>query len=406
MNELLRKVLLMAIVAPLAGSPPARAYSNDYVIPESGGCPLPTLQYFSGGVPMSRQWSTALPPNGDIVTLAPYASAAQLDEVEGVILQSYGVWTGVTGTTMNSITFPGALGALARTATQDACTNDEESNADGINTICFNQSSDAFTTGVLAITRTITADAPGVILGAAGPSAFAGQILDADILFRSDGQASFATPGALPTAAGAASYDLETILIHELGNVFGLDSSGVWRAIMIPFAPPIGTYTGSRPTTQQPDAPLSDDDRAGIRTLYFDPADTVDTGTISGRVLPANPFALALLPSPSPGQAVTGMFGAQVVAEDATTGAVIAATIGGWSCSEANPPTVFDGSYTISHLPVGNSYNIYAEPLDSILVPAGVAGITAGLCNPSGNPGCTTPAVNTNFGPLVRPSSP
>ena len=73
---------------------------------------------------------------------------------------------------------------------------------------------------------------------------------------------------------------------------------------------------------------FGDDDRTGLRILYPDPADTVNVGTISGRILPANPLSLPLSP---PG--VTGVFGAHVVAVDQSRGAVIAATIAGWSCA-------------------------------------------------------------------------
>jgi hypothetical protein len=97
------------------------------------------------------------------------------------------------------------------------------------------------------------------------------------------------------------------------------------------------------------------------------------------------------------------MFGTHVAAENSDTGAVIAATIAGWSCSNADPATVFDGSHTISHLSVGNSYNVCAEPQDSILTPKGVA---TGLCDATVNSICTTQAVNTNFAPLVRAATP
>jgi len=66
--------------------------------------------------------------------------------------------------------------------------------------------------------------------------------------------------------------------------------------MMFPFAPAPGTYTGLRPTAQQPDAPLADDDRAGLRTLYSDPNDTQYIGSIEGRVLPANPLSLPTSP--------------------------------------------------------------------------------------------------------------
>lgn len=86
---------------------------------------------------------------------------------------------------------------------------------------------------------------------------------------------------------------------------------------MFPFAPAPGTFSGTRPTTLQPDAPLGEDDRTGLRVLYPDPADVVHQGSISGRILPANPLAL---PASPPG--VTGVFGTQVVAVDASSGAV------------------------------------------------------------------------------------
>ena len=76
----------------------------------------------------------------------------------------------------------------------------------------------------------------------------------------------------------------------------GLDHSAVIRAIMFPFAPPPGQFLGLRPTGSVPDGPLADDDRTGIRVQYPDPNDTLNVGAIRGRIVPANPFALASLP--------------------------------------------------------------------------------------------------------------
>ncbi len=47
-------------------------------------------------------------------------------------------------------------------------------------------------------------------------------------------------------------------------------------------------------------------------------------GAIRGRIVPANPFALATFAAPSPGAPVSGMIGAHVVAVDAETGSVSA----------------------------------------------------------------------------------
>jgi hypothetical protein len=339
-----------------------------------------------------------------LLTVAASGTAGQLAEIEQAITDSFGVWSGVGGTTFNATAHPGLLAPLERVASANACTNDAESDADGLNTICFNESSAAFSSGVLAFTRTITANAPGASVGSSGPAAFAGQILDADTLFRNDGQASFATPAALATAPGA--YDLESLLTHELGHWLGFDHSAVWRAIMFPFAPPPGQFLGSRPTGAAPDGPLSDDDRTGIRVMYPDPADTVNVGAIRGRVLPANPFSLASLPAPAPGESVTGIFGAHVVAVDADTGSVIAGTLGGWSCNATTDTLQFDGTFAIERLPVGRDYAIYAEPLVGLATPGDFGVALQDLCSSGGASECATPTVDTNFNPRFRPAGP
>lgn len=167
---------------------------------------------------------------------------------------------------------------------------------------------------------------------------------------------------------------------------------------MFPFAPAPGTYTGVRPTSQQPAAPLADDDRTGLRTLYSDPNDTQYVGSIQGRILPANPLSL---PASPPG--VTGIFGAHVVAVDASSGAVIAGTFGGWSC-QAPGPVQFDGSYQIDHLPVGRTYEVYAEPLDGAVAPSDVSDALVTICrNATTDPGwplaqgCVVPPADTQF---------
>src|SRR5215467_9238457 len=116
----------------------------------------------------------------------------------------------------------------------------------------------------------------------------------------------------------------------------------------------LNTICFDQPTALLPDAPLGDDDRTGLRVLYPDPADTLHQGSISGRIIPANPLALPAFP---PG--VTGVFGAHVVAVDNSTGAVMGATLSGWSCGVPGLAK-FDGTYQIAGLPVGSSYTVYA----------------------------------------------
>jgi hypothetical protein len=393
-------VLLTGIYS-VCGIPGANGYAFNEIVPDvrqpssvSGGsaCPVPSHDVTGTGA-IAEQWSTVLGTNPVTVLTQDQTPAGRLNEVEQVITQSIAVWAGVNGTTLQ----PGTFAPVTRTATQDACA------ADGVNSICFDQADGAFTPGILAFTRVITADIIGVQVGTRPPAVQVGQILDADIYFDpSSSTITFATPGALTTAPKA--YDLESLLIHELGHTLGFSHSAVWAAMMYPFAPVPGTFSGNRPTAQQPDVPLGDDDRTGLRVLYPDPADTLNIGSLSGRVLPANPLSL---PQSPPG--VTGIFGAHVVAVDAASGAVVGATLGGWSCA-APGPAQFDGSYQISHLPLGHSYLIYAEPLDNSVPPSLVTPATATLCrNPTTDAGwpplqaCVVPAVSTSFTTRTRP---
>jgi Matrixin len=376
----------------LVGS--ARGYSFDYTVPSAGGCPARD-RFGAPTVAINRRWSTSLASPPTIFTVAAAGTSSQLDEIEQTILAAFNAWTGVTGTTVNAGSYPGALAPIQRTAVQDACANDQGTNPTGLNSICFNQTSAAFTTGVLAFTRVFTATTAGQTLGSSGPAAFPGQILEADILFRKDGQVTFATPGVL--ASNPNSYDLESLLIHELGHFFGLDHSVVWRAAMFPFAPPPGTFLGERPSSSAPDAPLADDDRTGVRALYPDPNDTVHVGTIQGHVVPANPFALARLTATSANRPVTGIFGAHVVAVNADAGTVVAGALAGWSCDPANPPPSFDGGYRIERLAVGQTYEIYAEPLLGVVQPGSMAGAFANLCSTTNSTPCLPPPVDTNF---------
>jgi hypothetical protein len=168
--------------------------------------------------------------------------------------------------------------------------------------------------------------------------------------------------------------------------------------MMYPYAPAPGTFSGSRPSLQQLDAPLGNDDRAGLRILYPDPTDTTNVGSITGRILPANP--LSLLSSP-PG--ATGIFGAHVVAVDQSSGSVIAATIAGWSCA-APGPAQFDGAYELDHLHLNRAYTVYAEPLNGAVAPGQITPAIATLCrNGTTDPGwpplqaCIVPTANVSF---------
>jgi hypothetical protein len=404
-NSTIRQFLAITLCGSYAifGAPSAYAYTFSEIVPDvrqpasiSGGsaCPVASHDVIAPGA-IAEQWSTVLNTSPTTILTQNQTPAGQLNEVEAVITQSMAVWTGVNGTTLASGTFA----PIARTTTQDAC------GADGVNSICFDQSDAAFTPGILAFTRIITADVTGIQVGTGAPSTQVGQILDADIYFDpSNSMITFATPAALATTPN--SYDLESLLIHELGHTLGFSHSAVLAAMMYPFAPAPGTFSGARPTTQQPDAPLGDDDRTGLRVLYPNPSDTVNVGSISGRALPANPLDLPTSPS-----GVTGVFGAHVVAVDNVSGAVIGATLGGWSCA-APGPAQFDGTYSIGHLPVGHSYQVYAEPLDNTVAPSLISPAITSLCrNATTDAGwpplqaCVVPPVVTSFTTRAAPGS-
>jgi hypothetical protein len=404
MRNKIRKIGVgsLALLYALWSVVAAYGYAFNELVPDvrqpasvSGGsaCPVAAHQLTAPGS-IAVRWSTVLGTNPTTIITSNQTPAGQLNEIQQVIQQSMAAWTGVAATSLT----PSSLGALTQYDSAQACA------PDGINSICFDQPDPAFTPGVLAFTRVITADALGIQVGSSPVSTELGQILDADIYFNpSNSSVTFATPSAL--SANPTSYDLQSILTHEFGHLLGFSHSAVWSAMMYPFAPAPGTYANERPTAQTPDASLADDDRTGLRTLYPDPTDTQYIGSIQGLVLPANPLSLPTYP-PN----VTGIFGAHVVAVNVATGAVIAGTLGGWSCQSPGP-SKFDGTYAINHLPVGSTYSVYAEPLDGVVTPANVVPALTTLCrNPTTDPSwppaqaCVVPAADTQFTTRTLPA--
>lgn len=393
--------LIAAQTLLLFSTQAAAGYAFNETVPDvrlpaslSGGsaCPVPSRQSTAVGA-IAIRWSTALSTSPLTILTQDKTSNGRLNEIEQVIQQSLGVWTGVSGTTLKT----SSLAPITRVAAQTSC------GAEGINSICFDQPDMAFTPGVLAFTRIVTADHIGEQLPNGPAATSLGQILDADVFFNpGDSAVIFSTPTVL--TANPKSYDLESILTHELGHFFGFSHSAIWSAMMYPYAPAPGTFSGIRPSTQQPDASLADDDRTGLRVLYPDPADAVHVGSLQGKILPANALSL---PASPPG--VTGIFGSHVVAVDAATGSVIAGVLGGWSCSDPGPAQ-FDGTYKIQALAVGRTYQVYAEALNGAVDPSQASNALSTLCrNPTTDAGwpplssCVVPQPNTSFTLRIRP---
>lgn len=230
--------------------------------------------------------------------------------LSSIMNASFGVWAAAPNTAIS--------------ISQGANSTKTTKGNDGTNLICFVCTAD-FTQD--SSTLAVTFDT--VIQSGAGTGQFVGQILDADILFNP--AITFLTNGA-SCPSGKSCADLQTIATHEIGHFFGLDHSGIVRAIMYPFAPDVERTLGA-------------DDVAGISQLY--PGNpSVPTASISGTVRNA--------------ATGNGICGAHVFADFAASNSVYPASI-------RNTPigtmTSSDGTYTINGLPAG-SYTITAEPLD------------------------------------------
>jgi len=177
---------------------------------------------------------------------------------------------------------------------------------------------------------------------------------------------SFSTDGTTGT------YDIESVLTHEIGHLLGLEHSAILGATMAPFQGQNGYYGAPAVTPRS----LSEDDRDGIRTIYGPAAGT----SISGTVRDA---------------ANQPVFGAHVWAEDAGNGHVVGGNV-----------TLSNGSYRIDNLPV-STYRMIVEPLDGPIsaqsIPAAGGGYSGLITNPP-PPFRTSeyPAqINLNSSPVV-----
>jgi predicted Zn-dependent protease len=207
---------------------------------------------------------------------------------------------------------------LVETSTSIDSVNPPGSNGDGINliTVSASATNDSFTnTGGTRLGRTRVIFDPAT-----------GRIQEADLAINP--RVSFSTDGT------SGTYDLESTFVHELGHLLGLDHSAVIGSTMQPrqgqsFIDPSFTMRT-----------LSDDDLAGIRSIYGQPVPS-PVGAISGHV---NYGA-----------------GAHVWAENFYSGRVVGSSI-----------TKSDGSYRIDQLPPGD-YRIGVEYLDEPVVAREIA---------------------------------
>lgn len=290
--------IVLGVVLLALAAIPAWPHLVEYVKPSAGGAPQPSRWDPSA---FAVTWSLN-PQTGSNIQ----GSRGVAD----VIQASFNTWKAA----------PNAAVPIARGANSTL----RGAAFDGVNLICFVCTGDfSRESETLAVTITTTADAPGQGNKHGGVSLFAGQIMDADVLFN---------PSTPYSTGGVGGQDLQTVATHELGHFFGLDHSAVVRAMMFPFAP----------TVEQT---LSYDDVAGISTLYPKPSPDVPTASVSGTV--------RLNGSP--------VFGAHVFVDSETANEAFAPF--GIRKSPIGTLSFPDGTYTINGVPP-DSYTVIAEPLD------------------------------------------
>lgn len=229
-------------------------------------------------------------------------------DVADVMQSAFAAWTNA----------PGSAADASRGADSSATSAGFNSE----NLICFVCQGDfSKEAETLAVTITTTSTQAGTSDGRGGTTQFAGQILDSDILFN---------PSRNFGTEGSGDHDLQTVATHEIGHFFGLDHTGVVRAVMFPFSPALQRQ-------------LAYDDVAAISTKYPDGGQS--NAFISGSV--------RLGGSP--------VFGAHVIAESVTG----ADPWGGAGIRKSPISTLTfpDGTYRIQGLPPDN-YTVTAEPLD------------------------------------------
>jgi hypothetical protein len=268
----------------------------------------------ANNAPVPYRWSqNAFPVQWNLNT-ARGSNIVGDRSVENVVQVAFATWQAA----------PNSLFAVARGSNTSQRDGFNSSSSNNQNVICFTCAGEfADESETVAVTLVTTANGSGGGDGHGGTTQFAGQILDADILFN---------PNRPFFTDGAGEFDLETVALHEIGHFLGLDHTGVVRAVMFPFTP-VSMRT------------LGYDDVAGISSLYPKPTPDVPLGSVSGSVsLGGNP-----------------VFGAHIYVD---------------SVSDAQPLSPFairktpistfsrpDGTYTITGVP-SDSYIVIAEPLN------------------------------------------
>ena len=176
-----------------------------------------------------------------------------------------------------------------------------------------------YTSGALALTLSYSFSSTGIDQFGRRIE-FPGQMLEADIMFNP--ATLFSTDGVTPSD----KFDLESVAVHEIGHLLGLDHNVLPSAVMFPTLSRGKFYART----------LSTDDAIGVSKLYPTSAFFASRGGVNGVVRTA---------------AGAGVFGANVVVLDAS-GRPVASTF-----------TDPNGNYQVVGLEPG-PYSTFVEPLD------------------------------------------
>lgn len=210
------------------------------------------------------------------------------------------------------------------------------------NVITFNgEGFDDFRGGAIFI-RVFSTINPGAITlpnGRTITATLPGEILDADVIF----DPSIPVEVGLPGPTGNNLVDLRGTIAEGVRIMVGVDGSGLISSVFRTIGVPKLGYASRR---------LSEDDQIAFAALYPTQSFLDENGQIGGTV------------TDSSGESV---FGAHVVAIDASTGVVITSTLTGLVETRADgmPNRYSDqsGDYLLVGLPPGD-YNILVEPLN------------------------------------------
>ena len=259
-------------------------------------------------------WPAGAQPINWLINPTRSSAITGSTSVTAVIQAAFATWTTAPDTNLSVIPSPGT-----------STITDANNVPTGTNLVCFVCTGVDFSASDGTLALTITS------------SNGSGVISQADIYFNPNPQNNvhFVTDPQTTPCSSSSPQDLQTVATHEIGHFFGLDHSGIARAIMYPFAPCILTT-------------LSYDDLAGISTSYPSPAPVVPIGKITGTV--------NMAPNGSP------VFAAHVFANSTTASNPFAA-FNNIRKTPIGTLTLPNGSFTISGVPA-DSYVVMAEPLD------------------------------------------